>query len=237
MKKKSVSQFAFLSLRFLVTIALLTGSAATALFAAAAGLGRESAIARSGEIKTSSELPAGTGQWFWQRPLPQGNPLYAVALPDGINGIAVGEDATILRTTDGGAHWTIQTSGYEGARVELFAVSFTDASHGTAVGSNFFFSGGGNAVVLRTTDGGGTWATKYSDPTPGILFFGVSFSDANTGTVVGVDFNLGAALILRTTDGGDTCNRAGNDRRFPSSRVGICAGRQECQRRGRSLRL
>ena len=88
--------------------------------------------------------------------------------------------------------------------MELFGVSFSDASNGTAVGSNFFFSGGGNAVVLRTTDGGNTWATKYNDPTPGILLFGVSFSDANTGTVMGVDFNLGAALILRTTDGGGT---------------------------------
>ena len=143
------------------------------------------AMPRSAATKTSSKAPAGSAQWFWQRPLPQGNPLYAVSFADPNTEIAVGEDATILRTTDGGAHWTIKTSGYEGAGVELFGVSFSDASNGTAVGSNFFFSGGGNAVVLRTTDGGNTWATKYNDPTPGILLFGASFSDANTGTVMG----------------------------------------------------
>src|SRR5207249_962241 len=179
-EKQCLSRAAFSYHGCWIAIVLLTGGGATALFATATdgrtrrgdvnpvGLGRESATARSAEIKTSPEVPTGTAHWFWQRPLPQGNPLYAVALPDAINGIAVGEDATILRTTDGGAHWALQTSGYEGAGVQLFAVSLTDASHGTAIGSNFFFSGGGNAVVLRTTDGGSTWATKYSNPTSGI---------------------------------------------------------------------
>ena len=216
MEKVSVSRTAFVNLRVLLLLALFTGSIVAALFASTIngwtrhgganpiGFRLGPAMPRSAAIKASSKATAGSAQWFWQRPLPQGNPLYAVSFADPNTEIAVGEDATILRTTDGGAHWTIKTSGYEGAGVELFGVSFTDASHGTAVGSNFFFSGGGNAVVLRTTDGGNTWVTKYNDPTPGILLFGVSFSDANTGTVMGVDFNLGAALILRTTDGGGT---------------------------------
>src|SRR6187549_1309216 len=102
MNKKSVSQSAFVNLRVLLSIALFTGTIVAALFAAAVdgrtrrgdispiGLGRESAIVRSAERKTSSEVPAGSAQWLWQRPLPQGNPLYAVSLPDGVNGIAVG---------------------------------------------------------------------------------------------------------------------------------------------------
>jgi hypothetical protein len=48
---------------------------------------------------------------------------------------------------------------------------------------------------LRTTDGGATWVTQTSGTTAGLL--GVSFTDANTGTVVG-------GTILRTTDGGAT---------------------------------
>ena len=123
------------------------GLAIAAQILSVSGLGP--ALPRSAAIKTSPKAPAGSAHWFWQRPLPQGNPLYAVSFADPNTEIAVGEDATILRTTDGGAHWTIKTSGYEGAGVELFGVSFSDASHGTAVGSNFFFSGGGNAVVLR----------------------------------------------------------------------------------------
>jgi len=216
MKKKSVFQSAFVNLRVFVLLALFTGTVVAALAAATVsgrtghatanpvGFRLGPAMPRSTAIKSSSKAPAGSAQWYWQRPLPQGNPLYGVSFADPNTEIAVGEDATILRTTDGGAHWTIQTSGYEGAGVQLFGVSFTDASHGAAVGSNFFFSGGGNAVVLRTTDGGNTWATKYSDPTSGVMLFGVSFSDANTGTVIGIDFNAGAALILRTTDGGET---------------------------------
>ena len=215
MKKKSVSRSAFLNVRFLAGIGFFGCILVTALITMAMdGRARQdvtnssgrfgSVTARSARTNLRSAAPAGAAQWFWQRPLPQGNPLYAVSFADPNTEVAVGEDATILKTTDGGAHWNIQTSGYQGAGVQLFGVSFTDASHGTAVGSNFFFSGGGNAVVLRTTDGGGTWATKYSNPTPGILLFGVSFTDADTGTVVGVDFNVGVALILRTTDGGDT---------------------------------
>ena len=96
-------------------------------------------------------------------------------------------------------HWAIQTSGYEGTGIILLGVSFTDANTGTAGGANIST---GNGAVIRTTDGGNTWLTKYSNP--GALITGVSFTDANTGTVIGVDFNAGETLILRTTDGGDT---------------------------------
>src|SRR6266545_16156 len=211
MKKKSVSQLAFLNLRVVILLALFTGSIVVALFAATVdgrtrrgetnpvGLGFDSTTAKSAQIKGRPGAPEGTGQWVWQKPLPQGNPLAAVSFTDPNNGTAVGEGGTILRTTNGGAHWTIQTSGYEGTGINFLGVSFTDANTGTAAGLNL---GVGNAVVVRTTDGGNTWVTKYSNSATWIT--GVSFSDANTGTVIGVDFNLGAALILRTTDGGDT---------------------------------
>src|SRR5258707_9438478 len=69
--------------------------------------------------------------WFWQNPLPQGNPLRAVSFVDANTGTAVGDYGTILRTTDGGATWTLQTSGTTGG---LSAVSFVQANTGTAVG-------------------------------------------------------------------------------------------------------
>ena len=40
--------------------------------------------------------------WFWQNPLPQGNPLYGVSFTDANNGTAVGWDGAILRKTNGG---------------------------------------------------------------------------------------------------------------------------------------
>src|SRR5215467_14102268 len=129
MEKTSVSRSAFVNPRVFVLPALFTGTIVAALAAATVsgrtghaianpvGFRLGTAMPRSTAIKSSSKAPAGSAQWYWQRPLPQGNPLYAVSLPDGVNGIAVGEDATILRTTDGGAHWTIQMSGYEGVGV------------------------------------------------------------------------------------------------------------------------
>jgi hypothetical protein len=75
-----------------------------------------------GAIASSASL-AQSG-WFWQNPLPQGNPLIAVSFVDANTGTAVGEYGTILRTTDGGATWTLQTSGT--TTIGLLGVSFVD---------------------------------------------------------------------------------------------------------------
>jgi photosystem II stability/assembly factor-like uncharacterized protein len=78
-------------------------------------------------------------------------------------------------------------------------VSFTDANNGTAMGfswSSFPSTG----TILRTTDGGATWVAQDSGTTNTLN--GVSFTDANTGTVVGGGPSGGA--ILRTTDEGAT---------------------------------
>src|SRR5580765_1619238 len=54
--------------------------------------------------------PGVGGSWRWQNPRPQGNPLYAVVFADARRGIAVGRDAAILRTTDGGQSWQVVRS-------------------------------------------------------------------------------------------------------------------------------
>lgn len=55
---------------------------------------------------------------------------------------AAGGSGTILATTDGGAHWTVQRSGTE---YPLYYVAFGDASHGWVIGGE---------LVVATTDGG-----------------------------------------------------------------------------------
>ncbi len=50
-------------------------------------------------------------QWFWQNPLPTGNSLQSVKFISTTVGWAVGVGGTILRTTDGGTTWTLQSSG------------------------------------------------------------------------------------------------------------------------------
>ncbi|MBU1423158.1 MAG: hypothetical protein KKG06_08270, partial [Bacteroidetes bacterium] len=73
---------------------------------------------------------------------------------DANTGTAVGHYGTILRTTNGGALWTTQTSG---TTAWLLSVSFTDANTGTAVGSG--------GTILRTTDGGALWTSQTSGTT------------------------------------------------------------------------
>jgi photosystem II stability/assembly factor-like uncharacterized protein len=80
--------------------------------------------------------------WFWQNPLPQGNPLIAVSFLNSDTVTAVGTSGTILQSTDGGASWTRQRSGTTN---HLNGVSFVDANTGTAVGSS--------GTILRTMAG------------------------------------------------------------------------------------
>lgn len=71
----------------------------------------------------------------------------------------------------------------------LYAVSFTDANTGTAVGEY--------GTILRTTDGGATWVGQWASTRRHL--YGVAFTDANTGLAVGQ-----GGVILKTTDGGTT---------------------------------
>ena len=98
----------------------------------------------------------------------------------------MGDSGTILRTTNGGASWTRQSSSTTN---DLYGISFTDANTGTAVGYG--------GTILRTTNGGASW-TRQSSGTMNWLY-DVCFTDANTGTVVGA-----CGTILRTTNAGVT---------------------------------
>src|SRR5215217_7378309 len=55
--------------------------------------------------------PLDNRHWFWQNPLPQGNDLRGASFIDASTATLVGVDGTIVRTTDAGSSWTIQTSG------------------------------------------------------------------------------------------------------------------------------
>src|SRR6266567_567591 len=110
-----------------------------------------------GETSNQPSTHART-QWVWQNPLPQGNDLFGLSFTDANNGTAVGLHGTILRTTDGGQHWVIQSSGTSNW---LYGVSFVDANIGTAMGVN--------GTILRTTDGGRHWVSQNSGTTNALL--------------------------------------------------------------------
>jgi photosystem II stability/assembly factor-like uncharacterized protein len=99
---------------------------------------------------------AATGQsgWFWQNPRPNGNNLLAVKVIDNNTIVATGAYGTILRTTNAGGTWSIQTPP---SRPYLYGVDFGSSLVGVAVGSQ--------GTILRTIDGGISWSAISSGTT------------------------------------------------------------------------
>ncbi len=91
------------------------------------------------------------GRSWRQADVPTQATLTAVYFLNESLGWAVGHDAVILATVDGGEHWQRQ---YEAPQLEqpLLDVWFKDAHHGFAVGAYGSF--------YATTDGGKTWLPK-----------------------------------------------------------------------------
>ncbi|MEO6095344.1 MAG: YCF48-related protein [Fibrobacteria bacterium] len=126
---------------------------------------------------------------------PTPNDLKGVSFPTREVGYAVGENGTILKTTDGGVTWKPQASGSEEDFADVF---FLNANLGWVVG------GFSSPAIFKTADGGATW-TEYKG-SYGSFPYGslnsVVFTDANTGFAVGINF------FLTTTDGGVTWKTA-----------------------------
>jgi photosystem II stability/assembly factor-like uncharacterized protein len=88
------------------------------------------------------------GKAWEQVDVPVRSALTAVTFADPQHGWAVGHDAAIVATTDGGKTWALQNFKPE-LEKPLLDVLFLDASHGFAVGAY--------GLLLETTDGK-TWA-------------------------------------------------------------------------------
>lgn len=107
------------------------------------------AVGDHGIVLTSAD-----GKIWKQSASPVDVLLNAVYFVGDKNGWAVGHDASIIHTQDGGATWTVQN--YAAADNRPFMdVLFLDAQHGLAVGAYGLFK--------TTRDGGSTW-TDFSDP-------------------------------------------------------------------------
>jgi len=88
------------------------------------------------------------GKVWKQAKVPTRQMLTAVFFVDEKKGWAVGHDAQILASEDGGATWTLQFEDTE-REAPLLDLWFKDANSGFAVGAY--------GALLATTDGGKTW--------------------------------------------------------------------------------
>jgi len=112
--------------------------------------------------------------------------LLSVFFIDTENGWAVGQDETILRTTNGGQDW-INISGI--GSEHYFSVYFLDENNGWLAAA-----AGYNGVIKKTTDGGETWKRSII---PASRMNSIYFPDSNNGCAVG-----DGGVIFRTNNGG-----------------------------------
>ena len=108
------------------------------------------AVGDRGNILLSTD-----GKTWKQVPVPVNVTLTAVAFADAKNGWAVGHDAAIVHTADGGQTWTLQQFKPEKGEplLNVFAV---DATHAYGVGAY--------GMLLQTADGGATWSEVEAAP-------------------------------------------------------------------------
>ena len=105
------------------------------------------AIGERGHIIVSND-----GEMWQQAAVPVQANLNSVYFISKQQGWAVGHDASILHTLDGGLSWQLQHFAPETDK-PLFDVYFSDAQNGIAVGAYGLF--------YRTVDGGQSWSKEF----------------------------------------------------------------------------
>lgn len=106
------------------------------------------AVGERGHILLSDD----NGKAWRQVPVPANAALTGVSFADAKRGWAVGHDAVILHTADGGESWTVQHADPELEQPLMDVLFSTDGQHGIAVGAY--------GLYLETADGGGTWTGR-----------------------------------------------------------------------------
>lgn len=120
--------------------------------------------------------------------------LWSVDFDGNQNGVAVGNEGTVLRTDNGGTVWIPQTSG---TVRHLRGVAFRDSETVFAVGGQTGATP--MQTIVRSDDGGESWTTVIDQTGP--MLSAITFTDAQTGVAVGI-----SGTVLRTVNGGADWN-------------------------------
>ena len=134
-------------------------------------------------------------QWYPQNSNTTVN-LTDIAFVDTLTGWVVGNNGTILKTTNAGNDWIAQTSS---TFYNLRSVSFANSITGWAVGDSL--------LVIKTTNGGSNWFTQSVTTPFTFNLESVFFTDLNTGWLVGNNQYSPTgydAFLFKTTDGGSS---------------------------------
>ena len=151
--------------------------------------GRLVAVGEYGHIIYSDDRGE---NWTQAKDVPTRNTITSITFLDDKVGFAVGHDATILKTEDGGESWSLKYIERRGEN-PLFGLQFSSATYGVAVGA---FS-----TVMETKDGGETWTQRplieggYDD-----FHLNGLFTDAAGHLYIPAEFGV----VYKSVDGGRT---------------------------------
>jgi photosystem II stability/assembly factor-like uncharacterized protein len=174
-------------------------------------------IAQGDSLLATSD---GGGHWRRIRTLP-GMSVTWIRLFDERHGLVlessgrVGDRAErLVRTDDGGAHWTAEPLPATDSLVQAESMAaFPDRTHGWYVATETAGSGPKDFSLYRTDDGGAQWArieaVDYGHSADHGLIrggraIGLHFTDAENGWLIQGSVVMEDAVLSRTTDGGSS---------------------------------
>lgn len=117
---------------------------------------------------------------------------------------ASGQRGTVVRTTDGGRSWRVDTiPGAGGLDLRAIHATSSRVAHAISIGDS--------SRIYRTTDGGHTWTLRWSATRKGTFLDAIRFWDSRHGIAMSDPVD-GRFLILTTSDGGDSWGEVPADR-------------------------
>ena len=130
------------------------------------------------------------GVTWAEQPMGLDKTLFGLYFADGQRGWAVGIDALILHTDDGGGTWQVQNGSTEIRELEQvgFAQAYDNPSlYSIAVVDQNGFAVGEIGAVFLSTDGGRTWTRRETGKgqKEGVWFRAVSVVSGTHGAIVG----------------------------------------------------
>ncbi len=143
-------------------------------------------------LLASIDVAADTGGWI-RVPSPVDDPLHNGFFVDDAHGWIVSYGTGIvLGTSDAGRTWSVL------ARLDPLyyeSLAFVDPLNGWLCGER--------ATLLRTADGGRTWATRKVTEDD-VAFYGIRFRDPRHAFLVGGNARERRGVVFESRDGGDT---------------------------------
>ncbi len=113
---------------------------------------------------------------------------------------ASGTGGTVVRTVDGGSHWTVCAMPAAAEKLDFRGIQAFDAQSAIVMSSGK----GDLSRVYKTSDGCKTWKLVFSNPdTPEGFFDALLFQRRDQGWILGDPVN-GRFYLALTQDGGDT---------------------------------